>query len=91
MRQREVVQHQRLVLHRDVAREIGGRAADERYRHRKRLVEQPLLAVDGEQLDEILFRPCVDPAACLARIDERAHADLGQRARAVARDVAEEL
>ena len=50
----------------------AGRAADERDVDRERLVEQPFLAVDLEQLDEVLGRHAVELAALLARIDEGA-------------------
>ena len=80
----QIVQRQRLALHRDVAGGIGGGAADQGDVDRERLVEQPLLAVDLDQPDEILGGACVDLAAALARIDEGAQSDLGERAGACA-------
>ena len=57
----------------------------------KRLVEEPLLAVDLHHAHEVVARALVDAPALLARIDEGAQAHLGQRAGAVAGDVAEQL
>ena len=50
--------------------------ADERDVDRERLVEQPFLAVDLDQPDELFRRRRVDLAAVLARIDEGAQAHL---------------
>ena len=46
------------------------------------LVEQPLLAVDLDQLDEVFGGHVVDLAAAVARVDEGVQADLGEQARA---------
>ena len=90
-RKRQVVQRQRLALHRDVAAQVGGRAANQRHRHREGLVEQPVLAVDRQEPDQVLPRAVVDLATGLARVDEGAHADLGQRSGTVTGNVAKEL
>ncbi len=90
-RHRQVIQRQRLPLHRDIAGEIGRGSPDERDLDRKRLVEQPLLPVDFDQPDEFLRRRIIDPAAVLAGIDERAQADLRGQARPVPGYLAKEL
>jgi len=90
-RQRQVVEGERLALHGDVAGEVRRRAAQDRNRDRERLVEQPLLAVDRHDPNEILMRAPVDAAALLARVNERAQADLGERAGTMACNVAKEL
>jgi hypothetical protein len=87
-RDRERLERQRLVLHRQVAVGVGGRRADDPDLDRKRLVEEHLLAVDLHQADEVVLRRRVDLAAALARIDERAEADLGERSRLARGDVA---
>ena len=59
-----------LLLHRDVAVLVGGRAAQERDVDRERLEEQPFLAGEGHDLDEVggVRGLCRPPP--LARIDE---------------------
>ena len=90
-RQRQVVERQRFAFHGDVAGQVGGRAADERHRDRKGLVEKPLLAVELDDANEIFAGRSVDAPALDARIDESAQADLGQCSGAMPGDVAEEL
>ena len=58
---------------------------------RERLVEQPLLAIELDQPDEILGRRRVDLAAALARVDEGAQAHLGEGAGLAGGDVAIEV
>ena len=53
----QVVERQRLALHGDVAGRVGRGAADQRDVDREGLVEQPLLAVDLDQLDQV-FGAC---------------------------------
>ena len=90
-RHHQVVEGQRLLLHGDVAGGIGGGAADERDVDRKRLVEQPLLAAEGDQLDQVLGGDLVDLAAFEAGIDEGSHADLGDGSGPAGGDVAVEM
>ena len=57
---------------------VGGRGADQRDVDRGRPVEQPLLAFDLDQLDEVLGGRGVDLAAAEPRIDVGVQADLGK-------------
>ena len=75
----------------EVAGGVGGGGADEGDVDRERLVEQPLLAVELDQPDEILGGGGVDLAAALARVDEGAQADLGEGAGLAGGDVAVEV
>ena len=43
----------------------------------KCLVEQTLLAVERDQLDQVLGGACIELAAAIARVDERAEPDRG--------------
>ena len=79
-RLRQVVERQGFLLHADVAERVGARAADERDVDRRRLVEQPLLAFDFDELDDVVRRDVVDLAAAKSRIDVRVEADLGKEA-----------
>ena len=90
-RHRQIVQRQRLALHAEVAGGVGGGGADEGDVDRERLVEQPFLAVELDQADELLGRGGVDLAARLARVDEGAQADLGEGAGLAGGDVAVEV
>ena len=81
-RLRQVVEQSAIPLHADVAERVGARAADERDVDRRRLVEQPLLAFDFDELDDVVRRDVVDLAAAESRIDVRMEADLGEKARA---------
>ena len=90
-RDREAFERERLVLHRDVAVGVGGRAANEADVDRERLVEQVFLAADRHQRDEVFLRARVDLAAAVARVDERADADPRQRPGLAGGDVAEEV
>ena len=58
---------------------------------RERLVEQPLLAVDLDELDDVVRGHVVDLAAALARIDEGGEADLGEQAGLARGEVAVEV
>ena len=66
----EIFEPERLLLHGDVAVGIGGRAADEGDVDRQSLVEQGLLAVERDQIDDVVVGRLVDLAALDARIDE---------------------
>ena len=90
-RQRQIVERQRLVLHGDVAGQVRSRAAKQRHRDRKGLVEKPLLAVELDDTNEVFGRRGVDAPALDTRVDKSAQPHLGQRPGAMARDVAEEL
>ena len=76
---------------REVARGVGGGGADEGDVDRERLVEQPLLAVELDQPDQLLGGGAVDLAAVLARVDEGAQAHLGEGAGLAGGDVAVEV
>ena len=64
---------------------------NERHVDRRRLIEQPLLAIDLDQLDEIFFRPRVDFAATEARIDVGMQAHASEKTRAAGGAAAVEL
>ena len=55
---------------------VGRGAADNRYIDRKRLVEQPLLAVDFDQPHQLFGGARIQLAAAIGRVDEGAEADL---------------
>jgi hypothetical protein len=74
-RQRQIVEGQRLLFHRDVAVVVGRGAADDRDIDRKRLVEQPGLAIDFDQPHQLFGGAGVQLAAAIGRIDEGAEAD----------------
>jgi hypothetical protein len=63
----EIVQRQRLALHGDIARRIGGRPAQQRDIVRKGFVAKPLLVIDPHQLDEVFGLAFVELAALQAR------------------------
>ncbi len=54
-RLRQHVERQRFLLHAEVAERIGAGRADQRDVDRRGLVEQPLLAIDLDQLDEVFL------------------------------------
>ena len=85
------VELQRLALHGGVAARVGGGGAQEGDVDREGAVEQPLLAVDLEEADDVFSGALIDAAALLARVDEGAQADLGEHARLGAGDFAVEL
>ena len=85
------VELQRLALHGGVAARVGGGGAQEGDVDREGAVEQPLLAVDLEEADDVLGGALVDAAALAGGIDEGAQADLGQHARLGTGDLAVEL
>ena len=87
----EVVEKQRLPLHGDVAGGIGRGAAHERDLDREGLVEEPGLAAQLDELDELLGRAGVELAAAEARVDEGAKPDLRQRPGQPCRNVAVEM
>ena len=74
LRHRQHLAEHGLLLHRDVAVLVGGRAAQERDVDRHRLEEQPFLAGEVDHLDEIGRRARALPRALLARVDERVEA-----------------
>ena len=78
----EAVERQRLLLHAEVAGRIGAGGADQRHVDRSGLVEQPLLAFDLDQLDDVIVRHLVDLAAAKTRIDVGMEAHLGEKPRA---------
>ena len=77
-RQRQIVEGQRLLFHRDVAVVIGGSPADDRDVDWKRLVEQPRLAIDFDQPYQLFGGAGIQLAAAIGRIDEGTEADLGE-------------
>ena len=48
------------------------------------MVEQPFIAVDLDEIDDVLGGHVIDPAAAVARIDEGVQPDLGKCARLAA-------
>ena len=71
----EVLERERLPLHRDVPLLVSGSAAQEGYVYREGLVEEVLRAVELHHLDEVFGRHLVHLAAFEARIHEGALAD----------------
>jgi hypothetical protein len=90
-RDRQRLERQRLVLHRQVAVGVGGRRADDPDLNRERLVEEHLLAVDLHHADEVVLRRRVDLAAAVARVDEGAEADPAEGSGLAGGDVAEHV
>ncbi len=84
-------QRQRLLLHGDVAVEVGCGAADERDMDRESLVEEIVLAVDGHQADDVFGGLRIQLAAAQAWIDESAETDVRQRTGFAGGDVAEQM
>ena len=68
--QRQIVQRQRLLFHRDVAVVVGGGTSNNRDIDRKRLVEQPLLAIDFDQPYQLLGGAGIQLAAAIGRVYE---------------------
>ena len=90
-RQRKIVERQRLAFHGDVAAQVGGGAAEQRHRDGKGFVEKPFLVIDLHDAHQFVGGAVVDLATLLAGIDECTQSHLGQRARPVSGDVAEQL
>ncbi len=89
--QRESVEGGDLVLEAQVAEGVGGRGPDEGDVDGEGGVEEPRLAVDLEQADQLLARHRVQPAAPRPRVDERAQPDVGEDAGLAGRRRPEEL
>ena len=87
----ERLQRQRLALHGEIALGVAGGGADDADMDREGPIEQALLAVERDQLDQVLGRPGIDLAAAIARIDEGAEPDGGDMAGAMGGDVAEQM
>ena len=87
----QVVEGQRLLFHRDVAVAVGGGAADDRDIDRKRLVEQPLLAVDLHQPHQLFGGACIELAATIGRVDEGTETDLGKKPGLASRNLAKQM
>ena len=90
-RDRQHLERERLLLHRDVAVGIGGRSADDADVDRECPIEEKLLALDLDQPDQILLGAFVDLAAAVARIDERSEPDAREVSGPPRRDVAEQV
>ena len=82
---------ERLALHGDVPLGVRGGAAEERDVQLQSLVEQVLLAVQGEQFDAVLCGPFVNLAAAVTRVDEGAKSDAGDQARLARGGVPEQM
>ena len=82
---------ERLTLHRDVAFLVRGRAPDQADVDRERREVQVLLGVDLEHPHQVIPRAAVHLAALEPRVDERPESHLGDRARLVRGDVAEQV
>jgi hypothetical protein len=78
------VQRQRFIFHGDIAIAIRGSAANERHIDAERFVQQPFLAVDDDDLDQLLPGRLVQPPAVLTGVDKGAEADFGEHATAFA-------
>jgi hypothetical protein len=87
----QVVEGQCFAFHGDVAEGIGGGAAHEGDIDLADLVEQPLLAIDLDQADDVLGGPGIDPATAVAGIDEGMQSDLGERTRLAGGEIPEQL
>jgi hypothetical protein len=87
----EVVEDERLALHRDVAGLVRRGSPQERHRQPRRGVEQDLLAVDLHEPHLCLGRDRVDRAAAVARIHEGLEPHLRQHPGLARRGVAEKL
>jgi hypothetical protein len=72
LRERKLLEQERLVIQRHVSVLIGSRASDERDVDRKSLVEEILLAFKFHNLDVVLGCDGVHPSAFDARVDESA-------------------
>ena len=78
---RQAIEGQRFLLEGDVARRVGRGAADEGDVDLGGGVEQPLLAIDLHELDDLGLRHRVDARAAVARIDVGVQAHLREQAR----------
>ncbi len=88
---REYLQGEGLLFHRDVAVGVGGRAADDPDIDRKRFVEQVVDSADRHERDQFFGGAGVELAAAKAGVDERAQPDARELAWLVGGDVAVEL
>ena len=89
--QRQIVEGQRLLFHRDVAVMVGGGAADDRDVDRKRLVEQPWLAIDFDQPHQLFGGAGIELAAAIRGVDEGTEADLGKKTGLASRNLAKQM
>ena len=90
-RDRQCLQRQCFLLHRDVAVGVGRGAADDADVDREGLVHQVILAADVDQRDEVFLRAVVDLAAAVARSTKVPRPTREICARLAAGDVAEEV
>lgn len=74
----ELLAEVRLLLHRDVAALVGGRATDHRHVDRERLVEEVLLTSELDDLNHVLLRARTLLPAAVAGIDEGMETGSGQ-------------
>jgi hypothetical protein len=88
---RKRLQSQRFLFHGEIAVGIAGGRANDSDVDGKRLVEQALLAAQGDQFDQVLGAAGVELAAAVARIDEGAHADARDMTGAICGDVAKQM
>src|SRR4029077_2338263 len=89
--ERQIVEGQRLLFHRDVAVVVSRGSPDNRYVDRKRLVEEPLLTVDFDQPDQFFRGACVQFSAAIGRVDESTEANLGKKAGLASRNFAKQV
>src|SRR5205807_10093761 len=87
----QIVQRQGLLFHRDVAVVVGGGASDDRDVDRKRLVEQPLFAIDFDQPYQLFGGARIQLAAAIGGVDKGAEADLGEQAGLAPCNLAEQM
>ncbi len=88
---RQVVQGQRLPLHADVAVRVGGGPPEEDHVDGEGAVEEPLLAVDLDELDQLIGGAGVHLAAAVPRVDEGVEPHPGEAAGLAGGDVAVEV
>ncbi len=91
LRHRQHLSEHRLLFHRHVSILVRGRSAQEGDVDRHRLEEEPFLAGEIDDLDEIRRRARALPRTLLAGIDERVESGLRQQTRSPGRHVAHEL
>ena len=89
--QRQIVEGQRLLLHRDVAVVVGGGSPDNRDVDRKRLVEQPRFAIDFDQPHQFFRGTRIQLSTAVGRVDESTEADLGKKTRLASRNLAKQM
>ncbi len=87
----QAVERQGFALHGDVARRVGGGAAQQGDVNRERAIVEPLLPIEILDAHKVFRRAVVDLAAAVARIDEGAGAHFGEEPGPVSGDLAEEL